>query len=136
MNAMTNWLKAIGLGVSLVLSFSLDASNAPFSDARSKEPHAPEVLVTTSIDPGVDSALTVLSGFFLSAQSEPRCFTILGIEDYPKNRLIIFDATGREVWSCENYHNHWCGPARPGMYYYVLELPDGTMRSGTLKVSG
>ncbi len=135
MNTMTNWLKTAGLGLTLLTGAGLDASNALLCDALSKEPDAPVFFVTKPIDPGADSTLTILSGFFLSAQDDPHCFTILGIERYPQNRLVIFDGTGQEVWSCENYRNHWCGPARPGMYYYVLTLPDGSTLSGTLRIS-
>jgi len=133
---MTTWLKAIGLGLCALGATGLEASPGTPAYLTLQETSAPFTLVTPPPDSGVDSALTVLSGFFLSARRDPHCFTILGLERHPKNRLVIFDATGREVWSCENYRNQWCGPARPGMYYYVLELPDGTTRSGTLKVSG
>ena len=136
MNTMTNWLKAIGLGLFLLSKPDLEASNGLTCGTRVPEPVSTDLLVTTSVDPGNDSSLAVLSGFFLSAQAEPHCLTILGIEHHPRNQLIVFDATGREVWSCENYHNQWCGPARPGMYYYVLILSDGSTLCGTLKISG
>ncbi|QLE01025.1 gliding motility-associated C-terminal domain-containing protein [Galbibacter sp. BG1] len=65
-------------------------------------------------------------------------FTIACIEDYPNNKLQIFNRNGSLVYSKNGYRNSWDGVASvkgvvnrdgklpSGVYYYVLELDENT----------
>ena len=57
---------------------------------------------------------------------------IINIEQYPVNRLSVFDKNGQEVFSAANYKNNWSGtfkesskPLPAGSYYYVINLNNG-----------
>jgi gliding motility-associated-like protein len=63
-------------------------------------------------------------------------FEIIGIEDYPNNRLAIFNRWGHKVFEAQNYDNSWDGKSESpvtigggvlpkGTYYYILDLKDG-----------
>lgn len=59
-------------------------------------------------------------------------FSLPCLELYPGNRVIIFDRWGRKCYEEENYHlKPWDGGNQSdGVYYYVLELPDGEVKKG------
>jgi gliding motility-associated-like protein len=70
-------------------------------------------------------------------------FEIIGIEDYPNNRLSVFNRYGHKVYEKRGYDNSWEGRSESpvtlgngllpkGTYFYVLDLGDG---SKTLKGS-
>ena len=59
---------------------------------------------------------------------------IEGIEDYPENRVTVFNRNGTVVWTGAGYNNGTMafrgeGAGRnfvsEGTYFYVLELRDG-----------
>ncbi len=58
---------------------------------------------------------------------------IKGIENYPKNRVTVFDRWGREVYSVNGYNNEnvmWDGlnggkTLPTGTYFYVIEINNG-----------
>jgi len=60
-------------------------------------------------------------------------FEIIGLEDYPGNKLTIFNRWGHKVFQAENYQNNWGGFSEStltlgnsllpkGTYFYVLDL--------------
>jgi gliding motility-associated-like protein len=60
-------------------------------------------------------------------------FEIIGLEDYPGNKLTIFNRWGHKVFEAENYQNTWGGYSEStltlgnsllpkGTYFYVLDL--------------
>lgn len=58
-------------------------------------------------------------------------FEIPGIEQYPDNSLIVFNAWGTQVFDSVGYKSTWDGNDRPsgklvpeGTYYYVLKVKD------------
>nr|WP_256437920.1 gliding motility-associated C-terminal domain-containing protein [Aquimarina sp. U1-2] len=56
-------------------------------------------------------------------------FMIRGLENYPNNRLYIFNRWGNKVYEASSYNNDWFGnyqgrPLPIATYYYVLELND------------
>jgi large repetitive protein len=60
----------------------------------------------------------------------PQYNEVFFIRDLPVNaRLIIFDRSGRKVYTSNNYQNDWNGKddegqsLETGTYWYVLSLP-------------
>ncbi len=57
---------------------------------------------------------------------------IINIEQYPVNRVSVYDKNAQEVFSAQNYKNDWRGtyknstnPLPAGSYYYVIDLNNG-----------
>ena len=57
---------------------------------------------------------------------------IINIEQYPVNRVSVYDKNGQEVFSTTNYKNNWRGTFKgssnllpAGSYYYVIDLNNG-----------
>ncbi len=61
-------------------------------------------------------------------------FYIANIEEYPENKLYIFNRWGNKVFETEGYNNEWRGTWNgnrdlpDGTYYYILELNDEARR--------
>lgn len=61
-------------------------------------------------------------------------FIVKGLEQYPANKLSIFDRGGRLLYSTVNYQNNWDGyfngkPLMEDTYYYLLDLGnDGSIK--------
>ena len=87
-------------------------------------------------------ALTVISNFSPDGDERNDFFTILGIQNYPGNKLTVFDSQGGEVFSQSNYQNDWDGTGQTGealagegtVYYYVLTDGMGKNYSGILTI--
>ena len=58
------------------------------------------------------------------------------IEYLPKNsKLAVYNRWGNEVYQSDNYQNNWDGEKHPdGVYYYVLTLPTGESKHGTITI--
>jgi len=57
---------------------------------------------------------------------------IINIEQYPLNRVTVYDKNGSEVFTAQNYKNNWRGTFKnssnllpAGSYYYVIDLNNG-----------
>ena len=57
---------------------------------------------------------------------------IINIEQYPTNRVSVYDKNGNVVFTSANYKNNWRGtfnnsanPLPAGSYYYVIDLNNG-----------
>ena len=57
---------------------------------------------------------------------------IINIEQYPSNRVSVYDKNGNVVFTTANYKNNWRGtfnnsanPLPAGSYYYVIDLNNG-----------
>ena len=71
-------------------------------------------------------------------------FVIDGINNYPKNRLSVFNVWGNELFSMKQYDNSWDGTSLnqivfgnklpAGTYYYILDLGDGTVIKGFIYI--
>jgi gliding motility-associated-like protein len=53
-------------------------------------------------------------------------FVIPGIENYPDNKLIVFNRWGNIVFEKESYSNDWSGTTNVGLVLGNDELPSGT----------
>ncbi len=50
-------------------------------------------------------------------------FTIVGLNIYPENEILIFNRWGNSVFQEKNYHNEWTGPGlSEGTYFYILKV--------------
>ena len=87
--------------------------------------------------------LVIFSGFSPNGDGVNDEFRIIGIEEYPDNRLIIFNRWGNEVFDARGYDNsparaftgRWNGKELPnGTYFYVLDLGNGSSESGYLQL--
>ncbi|RMG80307.1 MAG: gliding motility-associated C-terminal domain-containing protein [Bacteroidetes bacterium] len=86
-------------------------------------------------------SLTILSGFSPDSDDDYNTFTILGIQNYPNNTLLIFNKWGEQVYSAKGYQNDWKGTekerpttADEGVYYYVFNDGQGHSYSGYVQV--
>jgi gliding motility-associated-like protein len=64
---------------------------------------------------------------------------IEGLQDYPNNKIQIFNRWGNIVFNTEGYHNefdgNWNGTALPdGTYFYILEDGEGKSYSGYIQI--
>lgn len=61
-------------------------------------------------------------------------FVVTNLDQYPGSKLTINNRWGGLVFKSEDYQNDFGLNVSPGIYYYVLSLPDGQAFSGTLTV--
>lgn len=69
-------------------------------------------------------------------------FTVRGLEDYPNNRLLVFNRWGNQVFEEKNYRNSdpWYGTNKhgdqlpEGTYYVVVELQGSDNLKGYLEI--
>jgi gliding motility-associated-like protein len=80
--------------------------------------------------------LIIPEGFSPNGDGVNDSFTILGLEDYPNNKLTVFNRWGHKVFEATNYQNDWAGYSQSaltlgsgllpkGTYFYVLDLGTG-----------
>ena len=85
-------------------------------------------------------SIIVFTGFSPNGDGVNDHFLVLGIENYPANRLVVFNQHGHEVYSRDAYANDWAGtyqgtPLLDGTYYYVLAIEGEEPRSGYVQIA-
>jgi gliding motility-associated-like protein len=97
-------------------------------------------IVIVNIECFID--IIIPEGFSPNGDGVNDFFEILGLEDYPRNTLTIFNRWGHKVYEKVNYQNDWGGWSDApltlgdgllpkGTYFYVLDLGgDGDDRKG------
>ena len=81
--------------------------------------------------------LFIPEGFSPNADGINDEFVIRGIDNYPKNGIVIFNRWGNKVFEASPYQNNWDGKANRGVkvggdelpvgtYFYLLDLGDGS----------
>ena len=81
--------------------------------------------------------LEIPQGFSPNGDGVNDGYVIVGIEDYPNNKLEIFNRWGNLVYRKEHYANDWDGKSTgnmtvgneilpAGTYFYLLDLGDGS----------
>ena len=84
--------------------------------------------------------IVVYSGFSPNNDGINDAFTIQGIEEYPNNKLTIFNKAGNEVFRTTGYKNDWNGKSKgsdviDGTYFYMLEDGEGNTFSGYVQIA-
>jgi gliding motility-associated-like protein len=74
------------------------------------------------------TSITVRTGVSPNGDGINDTWIIDGIQDYPKNKVQVFDKWGDMVYEKENYNNDWGGRSikgelvPDGTYYYLVKL--------------
>ncbi len=96
-----------------------------------------EVLLST--DPrGCLEFLVIYEVFSPNGDGINETWILEGLENYPNNRVEVFNRWGQPVFAADNYQNNWTGTtlsgdALPaGTYYYILTL----IADETISLSG
>jgi len=56
-------------------------------------------------------------------------------ELYPNSKLYIYNRWGKRIYKSENYQNDWDADKHSaGTYFYILQVSDGTEKTGTITV--
>ncbi len=87
--------------------------------------------------------LVIFSGFSPNGDNVNDQFTIVGIESFPRNKVIVFNRWGNQVYERDGYANdaeafqgRWKGKTLPeGSYYYVITDGAGETYSGYLQLA-
>ena len=84
--------------------------------------------------------LLVYNGLSPNGDGVNEEFTVLGLGQYPRHEISIFDREGRLVTQMRDYANDWRGdvsgvPLPEGTYFYVIDLGNGEARSGYLQIT-
>ena len=66
-------------------------------------------------------ALTIYSGFSPNFDGINETFQVLGVDQYPGNRMEVYNRGGNLVFAMDDYDNTWRGD-----YFDGAELPEGT----------
>ena len=64
---------------------------------------------------------------------------ILGLQNYPGNKLEVYNRLGIKLYETDNYNNDWYGtfngePIPDGTYFYQLYLSEGVIEKGFIFV--
>ena len=81
----------------------------------------------------ISNCLDIPDGISPNNDDKNDLFIITCIEDYPDNKLKIFNRYGTQIYEASNYQNNWNGTANMGIlnnskllpvgtYYYILEI--------------
>ena len=87
--------------------------------------------------------LTIVSGFSPNGDGINDNFTILGVQNFPNNSIIIFNKWGEKIFHQKGYENTWSGekdhgdslPEEDSLYYYVFDNGEGKSYSGYVKIT-
>jgi len=62
-------------------------------------------------------------------------FIVKHILEYPNSKLVILNRWGNKVYESNNYQNNWDGgKLADGVYYYIIELADGSKYQGSVTI--
>lgn len=79
--------------------------------------------------------LIIYSGFSPNFDDINETFTVLGVEQFPDNRMEVYNRWGNKVFEADNYDNSWRGTTvdgdelLQGTYFYIFQ--DGRGRTYT-----
>jgi len=85
--------------------------------------------------------ITVMNGFSPNGDNLNDTFTVLGLERYPNNEVIIFNRWGNQVYYKQGYTNAdgwdgtWDNQDLPdGTYFYLINTGEGESLSGYVQI--
>jgi gliding motility-associated-like protein len=62
-------------------------------------------------------------------------FIIKHLIEYPNTKLVVLNRWGNKVFETNNYQNNWdADRLADGVYFYIIELPDGSKFQGSVTV--
>ena len=101
----------------------------------------PFYLECSNIPINPEDKVLIFNGISPNEDGKNDFWRIIGIEQYPKNQVWVYNRNGNEVFHQAQYLNDWAGtwdnkrlPA--GTYYYVVDLGDGSkIMKGYLAIS-
>jgi len=88
--------------------------------------------------------ITVYNGFTPDGDGLNDNWIIENIENFPNNKVSIFNRWGNKIWSTSNYDgisNFWNGKSKDGSalpsgtYFYVIEI-DNAIKKGWVELTG
>ena len=96
-----------------------------------------EAIVTVTIE--CPNELTIFNAISPNNDDKNEFFKIVGLQNYPDNKLSIFNRWGNRVYFKEGYENDWSGtwegkPLPDGTYFYFLEDGKGKTYNGYLTI--
>jgi gliding motility-associated-like protein len=117
------------------------------STCNSEENATFNLVVESCVLPA-DACLTIFNEFTPNGDGSNEFFFIVCAENYPNNKLEIFNRYGNLVYKTRGYKNDWKGVANvngtfndnvlpTGTYYYIFETGDNTVnqaKSGWLYI--
>ena len=56
------------------------------------------------------------------------------LEQFPGSSLLVYNRWGNLIYESKNYNNAWVPDVSDGVYYFILELPEGKKFSGYFHV--
>lgn len=85
-------------------------------------------------DSGAPCEITVFTGITANGDGDNDVFTIKNIDEFPNNRVTIYNRWGQQMADIKNYNNvtnPWPSKDKldnllPSTYFYILELGDGS----------
>ncbi|MGE0560680.1 MAG: gliding motility-associated C-terminal domain-containing protein, partial [Flavobacteriales bacterium] len=102
------------------------------------------VMVSVNIpiieDTGIISSITIADLITANGDGLNDTWNIIGIEDYPNSKAMVFNTSGNLVYESNNYNNDWKGTWNgnqlpDGTYYYIVEITGETdIRKGFLTI--
>jgi gliding motility-associated-like protein len=83
--------------------------------------------------------IVVYTGFSPNGDNVNDYFTIEGIQNYPDNRVTVFNRQGIVVFDKEGYRNDWNGTWNSknlpdGTYFYMFEDGKGEKKVGYVQI--
>ena len=83
--------------------------------------------------------MVVFSGFSPNGDGVNDAFTVLGLENYADNEVMVFNEYGHQVFRASGYANDWEGTAHgsnlsEGTYYYVVQVEGFRTMSGYVQL--
>lgn len=111
-----------------VMTETYDGSNNFFTQGF-HQPDVKEIVIIVN--------LFIPEGYSPNSDGINDFFVIRGIENYPNNKIIIFNRWGNKVFEANPYLNTWNGRSQSGLnmggdelsvgtYFYVLDLGNGS----------
>ncbi len=96
-----------------------------------------DAVVTVNITCPADPL--IYNGISPNNDGKNEYFTIVGIENYPKNKLSIYNRWGNRVFKAEPYNNEWTGTWEgkilpDGTYFYIFDAGNGKIYKGYLTI--
>ena len=108
--------------------------NAAAAVERSFQVSAPGTTPEPSLEPPLTAQLNPRNIFSPNGDGVNEIWEVVGIEQQPELRVLIFNMYGQKVYQAQPYTNSWDGAGLPeGVYYYQMQNTQGKpVKKGSL----